>query len=109
MPLGAQPQPWKPEDSFLVIGAMYLDLNGDGRNQRELSFAQMRSALPSPLVDFLLAPDPEWEAPLSGDLSHPPVIPGADDMPMWRPPLPQDWGANRGNLQQRNPVFGDWF
>ncbi|GAA0708963.1 penicillin acylase family protein [Dyella marensis] len=76
--LGAQPQPWKPEDSFLVIGAMYLDLNGDGRNQRELSFAQMRSALPSPLVDFLLAPDPEWEAPLSGDLSHPPVIPGAD-------------------------------
>jgi penicillin amidase len=76
--LGTQPQPWKPEDSFLVIGAMYLDLNGDGRNQRELSFAQMRSALPSPLVDFLLAPDPEWEAPLSGDLSHPPVIPGAD-------------------------------
>ena len=76
--LGTQPQPWKPEDSFLVIGAMYLDLNGVGRNQRELAFAQMRSALPSPLVDFLLAPDPEWEAPLSGDLSHPPVIPGPD-------------------------------
>ena len=76
--LGTQPQPWRPEDTFLVIAAMYLDLNGDGRNERELGFAQMRSALPSPLVDFLLAPDPEWEAPLTGDLSHPPVIPGPD-------------------------------
>jgi type II secretion system protein J len=37
------------------------------------------------------------------------VIPGGDDMPSWRPPLPQDWGANRGTLTQRNPVFGDWF
>jgi penicillin amidase len=76
--LGEQPQPWRPEDTFLVIAAMYLDLNGDGRNERELAFAQMRSALPSPLVDFLLAPDPDWEAPLTGDLSHPPVIPGPD-------------------------------
>ena len=76
--LGEDPQPWRPEDTFLVIAAMYLDLNGDGRNERELAFAQMRSALPSPLVDFLLAPDPDWEAPLAGDLSRPPVIPGPD-------------------------------
>jgi penicillin amidase len=76
--LGTQPQPWRPEDSFLVIGAMYLDLNGDGQNQRELATAQMRSVLPKLLVDFLLAPDPDWEAPLKGDLSRPPVIPGPD-------------------------------
>jgi hypothetical protein len=36
------------------------------------------------------------------------VIGGGDDMPMWQPRLPSDWGANRGGLQQRNPVFGDW-
>lgn len=76
--LGTQPQPWRPQDSFLVIAAMYLDLNGDGRNERELSFAQMRSVLPKLLVDFLLSPDPDWEAPLKGDLSRPPVIPGED-------------------------------
>ncbi|SFS19716.1 penicillin amidase [Dyella sp. OK004] len=76
--LGTQPQPWHPQDSFLVIAAMYLDLNGDGRNERELSFAQMRSVLPKLLVDFLLSPDPDWEAPLKGDLSRPPVIPGED-------------------------------
>ncbi len=57
---------------------MYLDLNSDGRNERELSIAQMRAVLPGPLVDFLLAPDPDWEAPLSGELSHSPVIPDAD-------------------------------
>ncbi|PWK91994.1 penicillin acylase family protein [Fulvimonas soli] len=76
--LGTQPRPWRSEDSFLVIAAMYLDLNGDGRNERELRVAQLRATLPGPLVDFLLAPDPDWEAPLLGQPSHPPVVPGAD-------------------------------
>ena len=76
--LGSKPQPWRSEDSALVIAAMYLDLNSDGRNERELRIAQMRAVLPGPLVDFLLAPDPDWEAPLSGPLSPSPVIPGAD-------------------------------
>lgn len=76
--LNEKPQPWRPEDSFLVIAAMYLDLNGDGRNERELHIAELRSALPAPVADFLLSPDPNWEAPLKGDLSHPPVIPGPD-------------------------------
>ncbi|WP_426689558.1 penicillin acylase family protein [Rhodanobacter ginsengiterrae] len=75
--LGSRPQPWRSEDSALVIAAMYLDLNGDGRNERELHLAQIRAVLPAPLADFLLAPDPDWEAPLSGQLSRSPVIPGA--------------------------------
>ncbi|MFC5435611.1 penicillin acylase family protein [Rhodanobacter umsongensis] len=75
--LGSRPQPWRSEDSALVIAAMYLDLNGDGRNERELRYAQMRTVLPGSLVDFLLAPDPDWEAPLSGRLSRPSVIPPA--------------------------------
>ncbi|HZY32833.1 MAG TPA: penicillin acylase family protein, partial [Rhodanobacter sp.] len=66
--LGSQTQPWRSEDSALVIAAMYLDLNGDGRNERELRFAQMRAVLPDPLTNFLLAPDPDWEAPLAGRL-----------------------------------------
>ncbi len=76
--LGTQPEPWRAQDSLLVVAAMYLDLNGDGRNERELHIAQMRAALPGALVDFLLAPDPDWEAPLSGRLSRSPVIPDAD-------------------------------
>jgi penicillin amidase len=76
--LGSKPKPWRSQDSGLVIAAMYLDLNSDGLNERELRMAQMRSVLPDALVDFLLAPDPDWEAPLTGALSHSPVVPTAD-------------------------------
>ncbi|OOG61237.1 penicillin acylase family protein [Rhodanobacter sp. B04] len=91
MLLGSKPQPWRSEDTALVIAAMYLDLNGDGRNERELHIAQMRAALPGPLVDFLLAPDPDWEAPLKGALSPAPVIPAADvfDLRRAAPAVPQ--------------------
>lgn len=76
--LGSKPQPWRSEDSALVIAAMYLDLNDDGLNERELRMAQMRAVLPGALVDFLLSPDPDWEAPLKGRLSRSPVIPTAE-------------------------------
>jgi penicillin amidase len=76
--LRAKPQAWKPEDSLLVIAAMYLDLNGDGRNERELRIAQLRAALPAAVADFLLSPDPTWEAPLQGGLSRAPYPPGMD-------------------------------
>ncbi len=75
--LGQRPQPWRAEDGFLVIAAMYLDLNEDGRDERELRFAQMRAVLPKPVVDFLLARGPDWEAPLQGELSPPPTLPDA--------------------------------
>jgi penicillin amidase len=83
--LGSKPQPWRSEDSALVIAAMYLDLNGDGLNDRELRMAQMRAVLPGSVVDFLLARDPTWEAPLSGPLSAGPVIPAADVLDLRQP------------------------
>ncbi|MEI7036362.1 penicillin acylase family protein [Fulvimonas yonginensis] len=84
--LASQPRPWRAEDSLLVVAAMYLDLNGHGHNTRELDIARMRAALPAPLVDFLLAPDPDWEAPLSGTLSHPPLLPGPAVLDLRGPP-----------------------
>ncbi|MGN6283348.1 penicillin acylase family protein [Frateuria sp.] len=86
--LGSEPRPWRSEDCLLVIGAMYLDLNGHGRNTRELDIARMRAALPAPLVDFLLSPDPDWEAPLTGTLSRPPVLPGAGVFDLRAQPAP---------------------
>ncbi|MBN8714719.1 MAG: penicillin acylase family protein [Xanthomonadales bacterium] len=74
--LRAQPRPWQVDDSMLMIAAMYMQLQGDGGNVRELRLAQMRAVLPGPLADFLLAPDPDWEAPLQGPLSRRPVLPG---------------------------------
>jgi penicillin amidase len=75
--LRATPQDWRAEDSLLVIDAMFLDLNQQGENTRELNFARLRDALPKPLADFLLAPAPQWEAPLRGAPTKPVPMPGA--------------------------------
>lgn len=75
--LGARPRPWSDVDSILAIDTMFFDLNQDGDNARELNIARLRATLPRPLVDFLLAPSPRWEAPLEGDPSAPTPMPGA--------------------------------
>jgi len=111
--LRAKPRPWRPEDSLLVLAAMYLDLNGDGRNRRELAIARMRAALPGALVDFLLAPDPTWEAPLQGRPSWPATIPGAGvvdlrshgaSAPPAVVPLPQPGHPGSNNFAVNGPL-----
>jgi len=74
--LRASPAPWRDEDCLLTADAMFLDLNEGGTNEREMRFAQMRAALPTAVADFLLAGDGAWEAPLQGDVTPPPAIPG---------------------------------
>ncbi len=76
--LRATPQPWQPGDSLLAIDSMFLDLNQDGENERELNIARLRAAIPRALADFLLAPDPDWEAPLRGEVSTAVPMPAAD-------------------------------
>ncbi|HXS73300.1 MAG TPA: penicillin acylase family protein, partial [Rhodanobacteraceae bacterium] len=73
--LRATPRKWRDEDSLLVIDAMFLDLNQQGENTRELDIARLRAAAPKPLADFLLAPDPYWQAPLRGDPDRPAAMP----------------------------------
>src|SRR5690348_12248404 len=75
--LDAKPQPWTNADSLLTIDAMYFDLNQDGTNARELNIARLRAVLPKPLVDFLLAPSPRWEAPMQCDPLQPVPMPDA--------------------------------
>jgi penicillin amidase len=76
--LRATPQKWRDEDTLLVIDAMFLDLNQQGGNARELDFARLRAALPKPLADFLLAPAPQWQAPLRGNPTRPVPMPAAN-------------------------------
>jgi penicillin amidase len=74
--LRAAPMPWREEDCLLTGDAMFLDLNEGGTNEREMRFAQMRAALSAAVADFLLAGDGAWEAPLQGDVTPVPAIPG---------------------------------
>ncbi|HJU26287.1 MAG TPA: penicillin acylase family protein, partial [Rhodanobacteraceae bacterium] len=75
--LGAKPQPWTDADTILTVDAMYLDLNQNGGNARELNIARLRAVLPRALTDFLLAPAPRWEAPMQGGRSEPVPVPVA--------------------------------
>lgn len=72
------PKPWQSEDTLLALGAMYLDLNEDGTNGRELGLLRLRAVLPAALTDALAAPDPTWEAALDGSRSPGITLPGAD-------------------------------
>ncbi|MGH8278000.1 MAG: penicillin acylase family protein [Gammaproteobacteria bacterium] len=63
--LRQRPQPWRPEDSVMVLFAMYFDLQ-DAFDRRAAELGAMRESLPKPLFDFLNAPGTQWDAPLSG-------------------------------------------
>ncbi|MGN6790284.1 MAG: penicillin acylase family protein [Rhodanobacteraceae bacterium] len=75
--LNVKPKAWTDADSILTIDAMFFDLNQNGDNARELDIARLRSVLPRPLSDFLLAPSPRWEAPMLGNPVSPVPVPAA--------------------------------
>jgi penicillin amidase len=76
--LGTPPEPWQPEDSLLVVHAMFLQLQEpDGHSQIQRGL--LRAALPESAVRFLYAPATEWESTLDGSRSPAPQLPSAAD------------------------------
>jgi penicillin amidase len=60
--LRTQPEPWRPEDSLLVVYAMYFDLQSF-ETRRILSRAVLRERVPADLYAFLLPASSHWDAP----------------------------------------------
>lgn len=75
--LRTAPEPWKAEDSILVLLAIFLDMQR-GQPATEATAGLVRDALPAPLADFLLAGGTEWDAPLVGGPLPRPPLPGPD-------------------------------
>ncbi len=75
--LGAQPEPWRPEDSFLVQLAMFLSLQ-DENGEYEGMLGLMQDLLPRPLYDFLTPLGTEWDAPLLGGAAAEAPVPGPE-------------------------------
>jgi penicillin amidase len=71
------PRPWLPEDSILVVDAMYFDLQS-AEDRHESQLALMREVMPSALFRFLSAPGTQWDAPIVGKPLETPAFPGAD-------------------------------
>jgi len=86
--LAATPQPWRAQDTLLVIDAMYLNLQA-AQLPRLLSREALRERLPADLLAFMLPRASHWDATLDG------IAPGeVPALPATRP----DW------LDEAQPV-----
>jgi penicillin G amidase len=75
--LRQRPQPWRPEDTYLVVMAMFLDLQDD-TCRRESQRGVLFDAVPAEAAAFLTPTGTEWDAPIEGPaLDVPPVPPAA--------------------------------
>ena len=75
--LQQDPQPWRPEDSLLVVLAMFITLqDADGTYESDL--ATMHDILPPQMFEFMASPGTEWDAPVVGERFAVPPIPGPD-------------------------------
>lgn len=75
--LGVEPRPWRPEDSFLVLLTMFVELQEANGPVEEMA-SLMRDALPPELYAFLTPPGTEWDTPILGEPLTTPPIPGPD-------------------------------
>ena len=75
--LRQQPQPWRPEDSFLVVLSMFVTLQ-DTDGSYESTLETLHDLLPQPMFEFLAPKGTEWDAPVAGDSFSTPPIPGPD-------------------------------
>ncbi len=72
--LRSDPQPWKTEDSLLVIYAMWFDLQ-DASGQDEISLQALRDTLGSSGAEFFAPHGGSWDAALDGSTFPAPALP----------------------------------
>jgi len=77
--LGAKPQPWRAEDTILVVLSMYEQLNYSAF-AAESSRGLVHDAVPPALYRFLYQRGTEWDAPVIGEPMPPVPIPSADQV-----------------------------
>lgn len=75
--LGADVEPWRVEDTLLVVYAMFLTLN-DADASNEVRRGLVHRVLPADVYRWMYAPGTSWDAPMQGQAFETPPIPGAD-------------------------------
>ena len=71
------PAPWLPEDTVLVGGAMYFDLQDESAAFERNEFVT-RSLLPAPIAELLYPETTAWDAPIAGSAGATAAVPGPD-------------------------------
>jgi penicillin amidase len=75
--LRQQPQPWRPEDSLLVVLSMFITLQ-DADAGYESMLGTMHDVLPAAVAAFVSPPGTEWDTPVIGSAFQMPPIPGPE-------------------------------
>jgi len=104
--LRERPAPWRPEDSVLVILAMFIELH-DEDGSRESALGVLRDTLPGPLFEFLAPRGTEWDAPLVGGAIEPPQVPGPEVIDLRRA-VPVVAAAATGGAGDADRAGGIW-
>ena len=77
--LGAKPEPWRTEDSVLVLYAMFATLN-DAVATRDVLRGVARDALATSVYSWLYPDGTDLDAPIVGEPRRPQPIPGPEDL-----------------------------
>ncbi|MEM8815798.1 MAG: penicillin acylase family protein [Pseudomonadota bacterium] len=75
--LRAEPEPWRAEDSVLVLYAMFMTLN-DPRASRDVRRSFARNVFGDAIYDWLYPDGSSWDAPIVGAAREPLPVPQAD-------------------------------
>jgi penicillin amidase len=75
--LRQRPLPWRPEDSLLVVLAMFITLQ-DHDGTYESVMATMSDVLPPQMFEFMVSPGTDWDAPIVGTEFDVPPVPGPE-------------------------------
>ena len=99
--LGEAPEPWLPEDSVLIVYAMFMTLN-DSRARNDVRRGYARRVLSDSVYAWLYPQGTEWDAPLMGEPRTPPSYPSAEEYSV------SDWWSDAppANEQGRAPLDG---
>jgi penicillin G amidase len=77
--LGADPVPWRREDTLLAVYAMYLDLQASDA-PRESAYGLAHDLLPPALYEFLTQRGTSWDAPIDGEPFDPLPVPTPEQL-----------------------------
>lgn len=104
--INAKPEPWKPEDSILIIYTFYLDL----QNNPGLDYARWvaRQTLPDEVVAFLDQPSHSWEAAIDGSQLLDLKIPGPDAFSYLKASGPVKNNEGIPDMVERMPGSNNW-
>ena len=64
--LHAEPVPWRPEDTLLIIYSMYVELHDD-RGRRDSAWGLLHDILGPEMYGFLAPWGTEWDSPVVGE------------------------------------------